>query len=696
MPADSGASVPGTEPGNSGAAPATASSSDEPISFLLVDDEPRNLTVLETVLASPGYRLVSAESGEQALLALVAEEFALLVIDIQMPGMSGFELAQLIKQREKTAGIPIIFLTAYYSEDRHVLEGYSAGAVDYLHKPIAPEILRSKVAVFAELHRKRREIARANLKLQDEVRARQRAEDQLRHLNDELEARVAERTEALLQRERELRSLADNTPDILARFDRNLRFVFVNSALENVTGLPRERFPRKALRDVGLPEHICDLWEPSIRLVFQSKKPQSIEFGYETSSGARRYASRLVPEFGPTGEAEYVLLVTHDVTERQRDAEALRNADRRKDEFLATLAHELRNPLAPLRNGLEVLKLARNSDIAVQTRDMMDRQLSHLARLVDDLLDLSRITNDKLELRKERVLLESVLENAIEASRPIIETSGNSLKLVLPDEPLWLAADPVRLSQVVGNLLANAAKYTPEKGSIELTAAREGEEVIVRVADTGLGIPPAMLAQVFEMFTQVNRTLDRAQGGLGIGLALVKRLVELHGGTITAESPGLGAGSTFTIRLPVLEAEGTRSESQTAPAAASGGLGGRRILVVDDNVDAAASLARVLQLLGHETRTAHSGQDALRVAHQFKPEVAFLDIGLPGLNGYEVVKQFRAEPSLSGSVLVALTGWGSENSKQLAREAGFDFYLTKPAEIPTIEQILARRARADA
>jgi len=684
-----------SEPHPAGATPPNSSVNDELINILLVDDEPRNLTVLETVLSDLGYRLVCALSAEQALLALVAEEFALLVLDIHMPGMSGFELAQLIKQRQKTAGVPIIFLTAYYSEDQHVLEGYGTGAVDYLHKPINPTILRAKVAVFAELHRKSRESARANRTLVNEVTARRRAEEQLRQLNDELERRVAERTETLLQREREMRSLADNTPDILTRFDRELRYVFVNSAIERATGRPRNDFVGRSMRDVGMPDDLRDLWERAIRFVFETKKDWSIEFDYLGPGGLRRYAARLVPELGPAGEAEFVLGVTHDVTDRRRAEEALKNADRRKDEFLATLSHELRNPLAPLRTGLQVLNRSQDAAAAADTRKMMDRQLSHMVRLVDDLLDVSRITSDKLTLRKEWVLLQAIAETAVEASRQLIEASGHVLKLSLPDEPVWLAADPIRLAQVFGNLLTNAAKYTPEGGCIELAAVREGGEVIVRVTDTGIGIPPEMLAQVFEMFTQVNRTLDRAQGGLGIGLALVKRLVKLHGGTITASSPGLGEGSTFTVRLPLVDRHAGGTDPRTTPEAASAHakVSGCRVLVVDDNVDGAEILARVLRISGHEIRTAHSGPEALDAARPFKPEVVFLDIGLPGMNGYEVAKRLRTEPSTSGAVLVALTGWGTEDTKRQSREAGFDFHLTKPAEVTAIENILARVAR---
>jgi PAS domain S-box-containing protein len=683
------------EPGPGAAASLTSSSGDELINILLVDDEPRNLMVLETVLMDPGYRLVCAQSAEQALLALVAAEFALLVLDIQMPGMSGFELAQLIKERKKTAGVPIIFLTAYYSADQHVLEGYGTGAVDYLHKPINPAILRSKVAVFAELHRKSRESARANCTLLNEVTARRSAEEQLRQLNDELERRVAERTEALLKREREMRSLSDNTPDILTRFDRELRYVFVNSAIEKATGRPRDAFVGRVIRDVEMPEEIRDLWEQALRRVFDAKEPWSIEFGYRGPVGLRRYATRLVPEFSPEGEAESVLAVTQDVTDRKRAEEALKSADRRKDEFLATLAHELRNPLAPIRTGLQVLNISRDPAVDFDTRKMMDRQLSHMVRLIDDLLDVSRITSDKLTLRKEWVLLQAVAETAVEASRPVIEASGHVLKLALTSEPVWVAADPTRLAQVISNLLTNAAKYTPEGGLIELGALREDGQAVVRVRDTGLGIPPEMLADVFEMFTQVNRTLDRSQGGLGIGLALVKRLVVLHGGTITAESPGLGEGSTFTVRLPLVDTDARGAEPQTTapPASAQSPMSRRRVLVVDDNVDGAESLAKLLQFSGHETRTAHSGPEALDAARPFKPEVVFLDIGLPGMSGYEVAKRLRREPSLSGAVLVALTGWGSEDDKRQSGAAGFDFHLTKPADAAAIENILARVAR---
>jgi PAS domain S-box-containing protein len=696
---------------SAGATHPAAPSNDELISILLVDDEPRNLTVLETVLKDPGYRLVCVESAEQALLALVVEEFALLVLDIQMPGMSGFELAQMIKQRKKTAGVPIIFLTAYYSEDQHILEGYGTGAVDYLHKPINPAILRSKVAVFAELHRKSRESARANHTLLDEVAARRRAQEQLRQLNDELERRVADRTAELVHA---------NTA--LSESERWLRVATEAAALgtweyDNDTGSGRWSDRVRTLLGVGADEGASlDVMLGRVHPDDRSTVLAAVERSTDPA-GDGRYAVefRVVLADGTvnwleeSGETVFKTVndcrtpvrrsgVVRDITDRKRTEQALRDseealkyADRRKDEFLATLAHELRNPLAPIRTGLHILRLSRDAAVAANTQEMMDRQLSHMVRLIDDLLDVSRITSDKVTLRKERVSLQAVVDMAVEASRPVIEASGHALTLTLPGEPVWLAADPTRLAQVTGNLLTNAAKYTPERGRIELAATLERGEVIVRVTDTGLGIPPGMLAKVFEMFAQVNRTLDRSQGGLGIGLALVKRLVELHGGTITAESPGLGQGSTFTIRLPLASADAVQGEPATsAVGSPRGPITGRRVLVVDDSVDGAESLAMMLQMIGHQTRTAHSGPEALDAARPFKPEVVFLDIGLPGMNGYEVAKQMRAEPSLSETVLVALTGWGSEYDKRQSIQAGFDFHLTKPVQAAAIESILAR------
>ncbi|HYE38816.1 MAG TPA: hybrid sensor histidine kinase/response regulator, partial [Ramlibacter sp.] len=403
------------------------------VNILIVDDEPRNLQVLESILDDPGYRLVRATSGDEALLALMADEFALLVLDVQMPGMSGFELAQLVKERRKTARIPIIFLTAYYNEDQHVLEGYGSGAVDYLHKPVNPPVLRSKVAVFAELHRKSREVERANRMLQAEVAERRRAEARLGELNASLDQRVTERT-----------------------------------------------------------------------------------------------------------------------LELQASEARLREAGRRKDEFLATLAHELRNPLAPLRNAAHFLKLRGPATQDVQwASDVMDRQVSVMGRLIEDLMDVSRINRGRLELRRARVELDQVVADALETIQPQIDGSGHKLAVLQPRSRVVLDADRGRLAQVLVNLLSNAAKYTDPGGQLELRVVVEGGQAAVSVHDNGIGIPSHRLEHVFEMFSQEEPALSRSRGGLGIGLSLTRKLVELHGGSVVAHSEGPGQGSVFTVRLPV-------------------------------------------------------------------------------------------------------------------------------------------------
>ncbi len=373
--------------------------------------------------------------------------------------------------------------------------------------------------------------------------------------------------------------------------------------------------------------------------------------------------------------------------ERRRAEEALREADRRKDEFLATLAHELRNPLAPMRNALQVIQLAGGDVAAVaQAREMMERQMRHMVRLVDDLLDVSRITRGKLELRKQRVDLAAVVRTAVEASRPLVEAAGHLLTITLPPQPVFVDGDPVRLAQVFSNLLNNAAKYTDRGGRIWLTAERQGSDAVVSVRDSGLGIPREMLGKVFELFTQVDHTLEKAQGGLGIGLTLVRRLAEMHGGSVEANSEGTGKGSEFTVRLPALffaPARDERAAEESTPSSR------RRILVVDDNRDSAISLGMMLELMGNEVRTAHDGLEAVQAAEVFRPDVVLLDIGLPKLNGYEAARRIRGQPWGRDMVLIAVTGWGQEEDKRRSKEAGFNFHMVKPVEPAALEKLLA-------
>ena len=528
-----------------------------PVNILIVDDEPRNLSVLEIVLDDPGYRLVRAHSGDEALLALMADEFAVLVLDVRMPGMTGFELAQMIKERKKTARIPIIFLTAYYNEDQHALEGYGSGAVDYLHKPVNPAVLRSKVAVFAELHRKERELEQANRMLSE--------------LNESLDRRVTERT-----------------------------------------------------------------------------------------------------------------------SELQASEARLRDMDRRKDEFLATLAHELRNPLAPVRNAVQFLKLKGSGGPEVQrASEMIDRQIRAMSRLIDDLMDVSRINQGRIELRREMVDLNEVLTEAIEATQALIDEAGHQLKVVRVAGPLLAYADRTRLAQAFMNLLNNAVKYTDPGGTIELTASRLDGEVVVAVRDSGIGIHPHRLETVFEMFSQEESALSRSRGGLGIGLSLTQRLVQMHGGSVRASSGGLGSGSAFEVRLPLEEAQPGAAGPEAEPQALFPAGDELRILVADDNRDAADTLSTLLEVMGHAVRSVHDGESAVAAAADFDPQLVLLDIGMPKLNGYEACRAIRVQPGGGGRTVVAVTGWGQPEDVRCAKDAGFDHHLVKPIDMAALSQLIS-------
>ncbi len=380
--------------------------------------------------------------------------------------------------------------------------------------------------------------------------------------------------------------------------------------------------------------------------------------------------------------------ILRDMTDRKQAEEGMQQADKRKDEFLATLAHELRNPLAPIRNGLELLKLTTDPLKWEQARGMMERQLDHMVRLVDDLLDISRITQNRLELRRSPVEFSTLVQNAIEIARPLIEANGHTLSVSTPSWPIYLNADPTRLAQVFGNLLNNSAKFTNPGGHISLNAECEGDEIVVTVKDSGIGIAPESLPRLFEMFSQVDGSLERARGGLGIGLALVKGLTEAHNGKVEVRSAGLGEGCTFVVRLPMAVPKPGQigmpeKESQTASA--------KRILIVDDNRDGAASLAMLLKVLGNETRTAHDGLQGVEVAESFRPDAIVLDIGLPQLNGYEVCRRIRAQQWGKQILIVAATGWGQEEDRRRSKEAGFDHHFVKPVDAAQFINLLIER-----
>jgi len=508
-----------------------------PVSFLLVDDLEENLISLEALLRRDGLVILKARSGDEALELLLAHDVALALIDVQMPGLNGFELAELLRGNERTRRIPIIFVTAGSADRQRRFRGYEAGAVDFIYKPIEADILRSKADVFFELYRQRQQIA-------------------------------AQRDELRLQ------------------------------------------------------------------------------------------------------------------------ADALTAADRRKDEFLATLAHELRNPLAPLRHGLDLLRRRPDGHDASSIRDMMDRQLVHMVHLIDDLLDISRVTQGKIVLRKDRIGLREIVHTAVEASRPLIDSAKHELTVEIPTEPIWVDADATRLAQVIGNLLNNAAKYTQEGGKILVTAQAEDENVLVTVSDSGIGIATEMLGEVFQLFSQVDSRSDRARGGLGIGLALVKQLVTMHGGTVSAHSQGVGRGSAFTVQLPRAAPPTEAIEAHDEPAllAVPRRL---RVLVVDDMVEVAQTVGWMLEDIGHDYELVHDGREAQKAALAYQPDVILLDIGLPFMDGYAVCRELRANDQFKKTPIIAQTGWGQQKDKALASEAGFDRHLVKPVAIEDLERVLA-------
>jgi PAS domain S-box-containing protein len=415
---------------------------------------------------------------------------------------------------------------------------------------------------------------------------------------------------------------------------------------------------------------------------------------------ARIVTMNATPLRQPDGQIRGVVGTCLDITERKQYEEYLQEADRRKDEFLATLAHELRNPLAPIRNAVNILRKLGSKETAwEQARSMIDRQVTLMARLVDDLLDVSRIGRGKIHLRKERLNLATMVESALETSRPLLTAARHDLTVTLPSQPCYVEGDLVRLAQALANLLNNAAKYTPEGGRISLSVEQDGAQALVRVRDNGIGISQEILPRIFEMYAQADHSWERAQGGLGIGLTLVRNLVEMHGGTVEAHSHGSYQGSEFILRLPLLPALPEQSHPQEQgsmdrPAATTSER--LRILVVDDNVDSTESLALLLRLQGHEVRTARDGPSALELAATFRPEVLLLDIGMPGMSGYEVARQTRQMPEVSNAFLVAQTGWAQDEDRRRALEAGFDHHLVKPVDFAALEQLLAsRRSRAE-
>ncbi|HBI46767.1 MAG TPA: hybrid sensor histidine kinase/response regulator [Planctomycetales bacterium] len=794
---------------------------EEPIAcanILLVDDQLSNLVALKSILADLGQNLVTASSGEEALRLLFQDDFAVVLLDVQMRGLDGFATAQVIRSRERTRHTPIIFLTAYDSVDFPVERAYALGAVDYLVKPLLPAILRAKTAVFVDLFHKterlrrleRREFQRrlgeaaachaeeARGRRESERRSRQLAEfhravmasmgeglyaidtrGMLTYMNPAAERLLGWTAEELLGRSmhdsihykhpddspfpadqcallrvqldgsalkehedafvrkdgttmpvacssspiisdgavagavvvfrdvtrqkqaeqdlrgsaRRYRALADTMPQIVwaARPDGCLDYF--NRRWYEFSGYPEGKSGDPSWLPILHPDDVAPCLE-AWRQALQSGEPYQVEYRFmdRVTGTYRWHLGRALPVRDDAGRIDRWFGTCTDIDEQKRMEQGLREANAAKDQFLVMLAHELRNPLAPLLSTLFVLA----KDEAVRqthgpSLDRMERQLRRLNRMVDDLLEGSRVILGRIRLRSERLDLARLVRIVVEDHRPLLEQAGVTLTVTAPPTPVWVKGDADRLAQVLDNLLDNEAKFVDRGGSaaVVLTADSESSEAVLTFADTGIGFTPEMRDRLFDVFAQADQSLDRTRGGLGLGLAVVKGLMEQHGGTVGAASDGAGLGAKFTLRL-ALEPEPLALAATPEGSTAAGPRS--RILVIEDHRDAAESLRTLLEILGHEVRVAFTGREGVEAALVWTPDVVLSDIGLPELDGYEVARRLRQEPSFANVLLVALTGYNGDDDRRRSKDAGFDHHLVKPADVRELQRVLTVRA----
>lgn len=696
---------------------------DETVHILAVDDLPEKLLAMELILQQPGVSVVQARSGREALRRLLEKDFAVILLDVNMPDMDGFETASLIRQRKRSELTPIIFVTAF-SDEMHTARGYSLGAVDYIMSPVIPDVLRTKVGVFVELYRKTALVERQaeeRVALAREQAARAAAEQATRRSLFLAEASTAlarslnfEETLAALLR-LVVPSLADLGGVTLAGENGRPWQTELAWARTSEDGVQQARLDESAGPDDSLRAAVDRVLSGGRAELLEglsvSYPPSSCGVSPEGSLssavvlpllargrtlGALTLAQgRSARRFGPAevALAEDLAGRAAVALDNARLFREVQEADRHKNEFLAMLAHELRNPLAPIRNAVQILQSdAANGRQSRWAKEVIGRQVQQMVRMVDDLLDVSRITRGKIALQNEPVDMATVVAAAVETSRPLIDSKRHHLTVTLPPEPVRSHGDPTRLAQVIANLLNNAAKYTEEGGRIWLTVEREQGEILVRVRDTGVGVPQEMLGHIFDLFAQVDRSLDRSQGGLGIGLTLARRLIELHGGRVEVRSAGPGTGSEFIVHLAELAASNSSVAAADEGLTRSGQLPALRTLIIDDNVDGAESLKILLQAKGLNVRTAYDGPEGLAAAEEFRPEVVLLDIGLPKMDGYEVARRLRRQTDSDLSLLVAVSGYGQDVDRQLSRQAGFDLHLVKPVSPEVLDDLL-RSAR---
>jgi signal transduction histidine kinase len=680
----------------------------EKVNILVVDDLPEKHVVFTTILDELDQNIVSARSGQEALKFILEMEFAVILLDVNMPDIDGLETASLIRQYKKSAQTPIVFITAYVDE-LQARRGYALGAVDYIPSPVVPEVLRSKVRVFCELFRMNRQLQKQAQQREELARseaARAAAEDAIhradylaeasqvlsRSLNlDDTIAAVLDLSVPMLG-ERAILGIPDKEGGVRRLEMHPAPKAGDDAAFDEAVGPELRAAADQVLRDKqfqlwrkgnGRAAAICPL------MAGDEIRGALALLGNEAFFDSTRVA--LIREFASRASI---------AMENARLYSAVQEADRRKNEFLAMLAHELRNPLAPIRNAVHILGSAESLPPKLGwARDVIGRQAEHMARLIDDLLDVSRIVQGKVAVKPEKLQLSTLIERSVEASSPRLGQREQVLDVVLPKESIELEGDSVRLSQVLSNLINNACKFSPPNSRIRLEASYDGGELQISVKDEGAGIAPEFLPHMFDLFAQADQSLDRSQGGLGIGLTLVKHLVELHGGRVWAASEGLGKGAQVTVALPAAVSTGPAMPLPTIrhqPVAIEGAAA--RILVVDDLAASAETLLTLLEMEGFEVRMAHEGQDALRIAREFKPDVVLLDIGLPGMNGFEVAHGLRSQPESQEALLIALTGYGEAESRTRSAQAGFDFHMVKPADVNLLLSMLSnpREARKSA
>ena len=748
--------------------------------ILVVDDDEVKRYTLEHILRKGGFEVLQAATGAEAF-RLVAARPDLIVLDVHLPDIDGYEVCRRLKADPATASTPILHVSTTFVDSEDKILGLDSGADGYLTDVAEPleliatvrALLRARqaedVAKLAAqqwqatfdaisdgicLVGRDGEIARCNRSL-EAILAKSRGEllghlafdqapdnpiraggellsrmlasgrresadlaagDRWVHLtvdpiggeagaitgavcilSDITESRRSER--ALRESEEYFRLLVEGVEDYaIFMTDRAGQLVSWNSGAERTLGYSEAEIVGQDFARIFTPEDRAE-GKPAQELRTAEREGRAEDERWHIrKDGSRFWASGVVsPLRDEAGALRGFAKVMRDATEPKRLQEELRRraeklveADRQKDQFLAMLAHELRNPLAPVRNALETIRLDADPTAIRRACELAGRQVGHMARLIDDLLDVSRITSGKIRLKSETVDLTRVLNDAIEGCRPLIEAGRHRLGVSLPPGPVFVEGDPTRLEQVFANLLNNAAKYTEPGGTIDVSAEPEGGEVLVRVRDNGIGLGEEMLSQVFDLFAQADQSLARAQGGLGIGLTLVRSLVQMHGGGVEARSDGPGLGSEFLVRLPVSESGASREVAPPSPQLNETAARALQILVVDDNVDSAVSLARVLSLWGHEARVVHDGPSAIVAATSGPTDLVLLDIGLPGMDGYQVAERLRDREGPAPLTLVALTGYSQEEDRRRSRDVGFDRHLVKPVDLDDLRDLLAR------